>query len=97
MKKLLPVISLFVAAYILSYFLLSRYSRSFARKDGIEGFFYVPTMLSNLGASTTLQHIHEVGINFYYPIWSIDHAFGGPPYCHTPMFEIGRPEDAVQE
>lgn len=69
-----------LAAYLLSYVALSRYSYyRFSHGRGI--FYYAPRHSSEIVNGYFLRTFHDCATTFYYPLWFVDHhVFGGPAY-----------------
>lgn len=81
MKKRTTLGVAILIAYIVCYFLTSRMSLVRNRQFGIVGFFYAPPCSpTTFAKSKFFQNVHEFGKTFFFPIWWLDHALGGPSY-----------------
>ena len=78
------ILSFLLGLYIVSYFVISRYSAPQWEAVGSDVFAYSLSSPERFLDSETLQFTHIVLSYFYYPIWWIDYPiFKGPVYMET--------------
>src|SRR3954469_13059214 len=84
-----------LSLYTGSYFALSRSSEAMVRRElrGERGFFYVPVSVATIMERPDLQQVNQAAIVFYYPVWALDHLFGGPEFGGLPMGRVGSEAD----
>ena len=90
-RKIILIFSVLMFIYILSYFVLSRYSLKLLEETEVEGFYYVPADVNLIVEHEILQKLHVFFVMFYKPIWYIDkHVFNGPDPAHIPFVKFGK-------
>ena len=85
-RRVLILIVLLLAAYVGSYFVMSRRGMRANVAIGAEGFGFFPPAVERLsgGASEGLLVCDHVLLVIYWPVWAVDYYLLGGPY-HSPM------------
>jgi hypothetical protein len=76
--------SIIIAAYIAIYLTLSRVSLLVLRKEGVNGFFFVPVTQRVMANSISCQIIHFSGVVIFAPLWVLEESLGGNRWIMIP-------------